>query len=97
MTSPAWQLIGFIEVLDRWISVEDPSAELRLIVTGWLVTRFDDPHQGMRREQGFDNLWFGPIPGSRHGRGAVVVCSYWIDEKAHTVSFNDISTLNLPV
>ena len=59
-----WQLKDFEESLDHWISLESPDDDLRLVVTAWVLTRFDDPYQGVRREPGFANLWFGPIPGS---------------------------------
>ena len=29
-----------------------------------VLTRFDDPYSDVRREPDFDNLWFGPVPGS---------------------------------
>lgn len=37
-------------------------------------------NQGVRREAGFDNLWFGAVPDSEDGKGRVVACSYWIVE-----------------
>ena len=76
---------------------ESPTDDLRLIVTAWAVTRFDDPYQGMRREPGFDNLWFGAIPATLHGNGMVVCSSYWILEADHTVRCNEFATLALPV
>ena len=45
-----------------WIERELPSDDLRLTVTAWILTRYDDPYQGVQREPGFDNLWFGEIP-----------------------------------
>ena len=51
-----------------------------MVVTGWVLSRAETPYSGVRREQGFPNLWWGTIPGSGHDRKAVV-CSYWIEEK----------------
>lgn len=61
------------------------------------MTRFDDPYHGVRREKGFANLWFGPIPGSADGSGTVVACSYWIEEETHTVRCDSFATLNEPL
>lgn len=94
---PAWSLIDFGERIDSWILAEDPADDLRLLVTAWVVTRFDDPYQGMRREPGFDNLWFGAIPETLHRNGMVVCGSYWILEADHTVRCDQFATLALPV
>jgi len=75
-----WELRGFLERLDAWADLESPPADLRLLVTAWIMTRYEDPYQGVRRESGFPNLWFGPVPQSDDGRGLIVACSYWIEE-----------------
>ena len=93
---PAWSLIDFGERLDSWNLADKPSDDLRLIVTAWAVTRFDDPYQGMRRELSFDNLWYGTVPGTYDGHSTVVCCSYWILEASHTVRCNQFATLSLP-
>ncbi|MGH3975205.1 MAG: hypothetical protein ACRDS9_18025, partial [Pseudonocardiaceae bacterium] len=54
-------------------------------VMAWILTRYDDPYQGVRRERDLPNLWFGRVPNSYHGSGQVVICSYWIEEFSHTV------------
>jgi hypothetical protein len=77
-----WRLDGFLERLDLWIETKSPEDDLRLQVTAWIYTRFNDPYEGVRREAGFPNLWFGVIPGARNGSD-VVVCSYWIEERTH--------------
>lgn len=59
-----WALEGFLDRLDAWAEFESPKDDLRLIVTAWILTRYDDPYQGVRREPGFANLWFGAIPNS---------------------------------
>lgn len=94
--SPQWQLVGFLERLDTWIADEDPVDELRLEVTAWILSRFENPYDGVRREPGFANLWFGRIPRSQHQR-QVVVSSYWIEETTHTVRCDSIATLALPL
>lgn len=92
-----WHLDGFIDRLDTWIATEDPPDDLRLIVTAWVLTRYDDPYQGVRREPGFPNLWFGPVPGSQHHQNSVVACSYWIEEQRHAVRCDSVATLSLPL
>jgi hypothetical protein len=94
---PAWALEGFLERLDAWAEQEDPPADLRLLVTSWIMTRYDDPYQGVQRAEGFDNLWFGPVPETDDGQGHIVVCSYWIEENRRTVRCDSFATLNLPL
>ncbi|MCK9921237.1 hypothetical protein MXD61_04850 [Frankia sp. AgPm24] len=95
-TRRPWTLVNFVERLDLWIDVEAPSDELRRLVTSWIFTRTDDPYQGVRREAGFPNLWFGAIPRSARGE-QVVCCSYWIEDGAHRVVCDSFGTLNRPV
>ena len=94
---PEWTLERFTGHLDDWIAREHPPDAVVIVVTAWLLSRFDDPYPGMQRERGFPNLWFGQIPESRHGDGQVVVCSYWIEESTRTVRCDSIATLNMPV
>ena len=61
-----WQLENFVERLDAWIATENPSEDLRIIVTEWVVARFDNPYTDVSREPEFPNLWFGPIPETEH-------------------------------
>jgi hypothetical protein len=61
--------------------------------------RHEDPYRGMRREgleQGFSNMWFGPITGTE-ADGAVVTCTYFVYERIRVVRCTMISTLNLPI
>jgi hypothetical protein len=58
---PAWTLAGFLDRLDIWADLEKPSDDLRLLVTAWIMTRYDDPYSGVRRADGFENLWFGAL------------------------------------
>jgi hypothetical protein len=92
----AWRLEDFEARLDQWIASEKPADDVRLLVTAWVLSRFDDPYAGVRREPEFENLWFGPVPGSVR-EGTVVACSYWIFETRRAVRCNSIATLNLPV
>jgi hypothetical protein len=96
-SAQGWTLAAFLHHLDMWTKQEQPSDDLRLRVTAWIMTRYDNPYQGVQREPGFDNLWFGAIPGSIHSSDRVVACSYWIYESTRTVSCNSISTLSLPL
>jgi hypothetical protein len=95
--APLWKLEGFLDRLDTWEKIESPSDDLRLIVTAWIMTRYDDPYQGVRRESGFPNLWFGVVPHSDDGAGNVVVCAFWIEESRRTVRCDSFATLSLPL
>lgn len=94
---PAWTLVGFLDRLDAWAERESPSQDLRNVVTEWILTRYDDPYQGMRREKGFPNLWFGTVPNTADGAGNVVVCSYWIEESRRVVRCDSFATLSQPL
>jgi len=92
-----WQLAGFLERLDAWTQAESPEDDLRLLVTAWVMTRYDDPYRGVRREVGMDNLWFGVVPDSDDGAGHVVVCSYFVNERGRIVVCSGIASLTLPL
>ena len=82
--------------LDQWVELEAPPDGVRLAATAWILTRFDDPYAGVRRARGFENLWFGPIPGSQYG-GLLAVCSYWIVESEHRVRCDSFGSLSSPL
>ncbi len=86
-----WRLENFEGSLDRWIDLEKPDDDLRYLVTEWLLSRLDDPYQGVSRAPD-SNLWFGQVPGSEHGPDAVA-CSYWIREQDKVVRCDSIATL----
>lgn len=92
-----WSIAGFLDRLDAWAEMEKASDDLTLLVTAWILSRYDDPYDGVRREDGFESLWFGPVPGSEDGAGHVVVCSYWIEELTRTVVCYGFATLDLPI
>lgn len=94
---PAWKLEDFLDRFDAWAEIESPSTDLRLIVTAWIMTRYDDPYRGVRREKGFPNLWFGVVPNSGDGVDRVVACAYWIEESSGTVRCDSFATLSLPL
>lgn len=94
--SALWKLENFIECLDIWVDLEKPPDGLRRLVTAWIMSRSEDPYQGVRREAGHPNLWFGPVPGSARD-GMVVACSFWIYELRRTVKCNSFGTLSLPI
>jgi hypothetical protein len=94
--SPSWTLLHFLDRLDAWEALESPDDDLRLIVTAWVLSRFDDPYRDVHREKGFANLWFGAVPGTEDG-GTVVTCSYWIEESSRTLQCDRIASLNLPL
>lgn len=91
-----WKLEGFIERLDEWIERESPGDDLRLAVTSWVLSRLDDPYEGVRREPGFPNLWFGVVPRTGHDDNRTVVCSYWIQETLRRVRCDSIAGLRWP-
>jgi hypothetical protein len=86
---PAWRLADFLDRFDDWAERENPSDDVRVVVIAWIMSRLDDPYQGVRREPDFDNLWYGVVPMSQDGAGSVVVCAYWIDESTRTVRCHD--------
>lgn len=92
-----WRLEGFLDRLDAWAEREAPSDDLRLVVTAWVMTRYDDPYKGVRREKGFPNLWFGAVPNTDDHGSTVVACSYWIEESSRTVRCDSFATLGLPL
>jgi hypothetical protein len=92
-----WTLEKFLERFDSWVERESPTDDLRVIVMDWILTRDDDPYQGVRREEGIPNLWFGRVPNSYDGSGHVVVCSYWIKEVTRTVCCDNFGSLSLPL
>ncbi|HVQ96220.1 MAG TPA: hypothetical protein VMU51_34700 [Mycobacteriales bacterium] len=94
---PDWQLEGFLDRLDAWIERESPNDDLCLLVTAWIMTRYGDPYQGVRRESGFPNLWFGAVPDTEDGSGNIVVCAYWIEESNRVVRCDSFATLGLPL
>jgi hypothetical protein len=77
---PTWRLVRFIPHLDRWVAAERPNQDLRLIVTGWVMARHDDPFAGVRRAAGQPMLWSGPIPGTEDEAGSRVLCGYFVFE-----------------
>ncbi len=93
---PGWTLVGFLECFDEWTARESPSDDLRIIVISWVMTRYDDPYQGVRRESDYPNLWFGVVPWSGHHGGSVVVCAYWIEAATRTVRCDSFATFRVP-
>jgi hypothetical protein len=94
---PVWQLEGFLDRLDCWVDRESPTDDLRVLVTAWILSRSDTPYQGVRRADGFENLWYGPVPDSADGKGQVVVCAHWVKELTRTVTCDSFATLSLPL
>jgi hypothetical protein len=92
-----WQILGTEDCLTRWQDLEKPSTDLCFLVAEWLLSKMDDPYQGMRRVPNFPTLWFGKVARSDHGADSVVVCSYEIDEDTHTVYVRSIATLSKPI
>ncbi|GAA2596723.1 hypothetical protein GCM10010435_89930 [Winogradskya consettensis] len=68
-----WRLKEFIEHIDIWIGLEKPDVDLRIHVLAWAMRRDENPYQGARRESGFPNLWFAPVPQSNRN-GQIVIC-----------------------
>lgn len=94
---PAWTLQDFLLRFDQWAAQETPSDDLRLEVIAWILSHAEDPYQGVRRESGFDNLWYGPIPFTQHDPDQAVICAYWIHEQSRTVRCERFGSLTLPI
>ncbi|WP_033343504.1 hypothetical protein [Catenuloplanes japonicus] len=92
-----WHLDKFLEKFDIWVAVEDPPDDLRLLVSAWIFTRYDNPYAGMHREPGLPGLWFGEVPDSNNGKGQAVACAYWVDERTRTVRCDSFATLDTPI
>ena len=43
------------------------------------------------------NYWSGTVPGTLHGTGQVVVCTYWIYEEQRLVKVDMIATLDTTI
>ena len=100
MTPPGgdWTLVSFLEGLDLWIAEEQPDDDLRLVVTTWVLSRAEDPYRGdCRRDPVVPNLWAVAIPKTRHDGDLVVVATYFIEERSHSVRCNQIGSLTLPL
>ncbi len=88
----------FLEKFDEWVDgTQKPNDDLRRAVLAWLFTRPEKPYDGVKRGDGFDNLWYGAVPGTQHGSGQVVVCSYWIYEADHLLRCESFSILSMPI
>lgn len=94
-----WRLELFLERFDMWAQREGTNVDqdLRLVVVSWMQSRMDDPYQGVRRQEGFENFWFGLIPNSGDGQGNFVGCSYWIFEADRLVRCDNYGLLSWPV
>jgi hypothetical protein len=90
-------LIGFEDRLDEWQRSESADDDLLLLILPWIMSRSEDPYQGMKREPEFENLWFGPVPNTEDGQGNVVACSYWVEETNRCVRCDSFATLSLPL
>ena len=92
-----YELVGFVPCLDDWIALEGPPNAMVQTVTEWIFTRFERPYDGVRRAEGFDNLWYVVVPGTEDDDGQVVVCSYFVIERGHRVQCSSFATLSLPI
>jgi hypothetical protein len=91
-----YRLDRFLETFDDWVAREAPASHLRRAVLIWFMSRGEQPYEGVNRAEGFDNLWYGVIPGSFHSGSMVVVCSYWIVESERTLRCDSVAILGLP-
>lgn len=98
MTLPQfWTLEAFTERFAMWVERENPSRDVRRVVGAWIVGRYENPYEGVRRNAEIGaNYWWGPVPGSEHA-GTVVAVTYWIFEDRRLVRCDMISTLNAPI
>jgi hypothetical protein len=91
-----WATEGFLDQIDAWARRGSPHPDLLLIVLPWVMERSEYPYRGVRREPGFDNLWFGGIAGSEDAEGRIVVCSYWVFDELRLLRCNSVATLSAP-
>jgi hypothetical protein len=91
----AWNIVGLVEALNAWVAREHPSEHLRKAVGRWAFQQHEDPYQGVHRQPGFPNLYFGEVAGTRH-KGAALSCTYFIEVTTHSVKWDNFTTLNLP-
>lgn len=91
-----WGLVGFLERFDEWAAREPVTPDQQRAVLSWVLSRSEDPYQGVRRAPGFENLWHGWVPNSNDGKGHVVACSYWIEESTRTVRCDNFGLLTWP-
>ena len=92
-----WRLDGFDERYQEWLDQEHPDHSLGTLVLNWLFTRMEDPYEGVTRESGFPNLWWGGVPFSGHGDDQVVVVVYWVNESTHSLRCDRIASLTWPL
>lgn len=92
-----WQTERVNDVLDRWLSVDNPDLDQQLAVELWLLQQLQDPYRGMTRHgEVHPNLWFGRIPGSEDGCSALA-CTYFIFEATRVIRYDNICRLPLPM
>ncbi|UOY03629.1 hypothetical protein [Blastococcus sp. PRF04-17] len=86
-TPRRWRLIDFEPRFEEFMDVEGLRGygDIELIVWIWIHARARNPYAGVRREPGFENLWWGKIPESADNLGRVVTCSYFINEVDSTI------------
>jgi hypothetical protein len=100
MPESGWNLAGFDEWVDLWISRDAPDQDTRHQVRAWLITRIDDPYEdmeliGVTGGLGHPNLWGGWVPGTVWDfRG--VYCSCMIFPATGTVRCDSLATLAWP-
>lgn len=51
-----WALANFADVMELWIERDGPIPRIVMNVGEWVMSRSDDPYEGVRREAGFPNL-----------------------------------------
>lgn len=91
-----WQLEDFAEKIDEWIKLESPSQDIINEVLSWVFTRQETPVKGLKLQEGFDDLWFGPVPATVRG-DTVVCCSCFVDTREKVVRCERFATLGMPV
>lgn len=100
MPKSGWNLVGFDDWLDIWINTCAPDQDTRHQVGSWLLTRIEDPFDGMAlvgvtEGLGHPDLWGGWVPDTTWGDQGVY-CSYLILKQTGTVRCNSIMTLPWP-
>jgi hypothetical protein len=93
----AWLALGFDDPVKHWVREYAPRLAVIRNVRDWIRSREVDPFAGVRIVPGFDDLFFGIVPGTMGDDGWVVTCSYWVIRADSVVRCDVLSTASWPV
>lgn len=92
-----WQLEGFLECFDRWVSEDDPPPEWQLAVLEWIDGLSTSPMIDAVAAPGIGHpAWMAEIVDAGDNFVATVAV-YVVDRKAMTARCSSITTLRRPI